>query len=98
MILIFVAIGRVLIPRYFRSMFEGGVCDLYFILRHQRESFHTTLITLDCEQALMVTLYGKPMFTKVGSFVNVKLKYVVKSLIVWHCQFANLTCNYLISL
>ena len=61
-----VAIGRTLIPRYFRSIFEGGVTDLYFILKHPKESFHNTSITLDCDQALMVTHHGKPMFTKVS--------------------------------
>jgi hypothetical protein len=63
----FAAIGRTLIPRYFRSIFEGGVTDLYFILKHPKESFHNTTIVLDCEQALMVTHHGKPMFTKVGA-------------------------------
>ncbi|WAR21408.1 LDB2-like protein [Mya arenaria] len=57
-------IGRTLIPRYFRSIFEGGVTDLYFILKHAKESFHNTSITLDCEVATMVTHHGKPMFTK----------------------------------
>ena len=61
----FPAIGRTLIPRYFRSIFEGGVTDLYYILKHAKESFHTTSITLDCEVATMVTHHGKPMFTKV---------------------------------
>ena len=62
---LFPAIGRTLIPRYFRSIFEGGVTDLYYILKHAKESFHTTSITLDCEVATMVTHHGKPMFTKV---------------------------------
>ena len=61
----FAAIGRTLIPRYFRTIFEGGVTDLYYILKHPKESFHQTTITLDCDQALMVTHHGKPMFTKV---------------------------------
>lgn len=63
----FAAIGRTLIPRYFRSIFEGGVHDMYLLLRHSKESFHNTSITLDCDQAAMVTRHGKPMFTKVSN-------------------------------
>ena len=61
------AIGRTLIPRYFRSIFEGGVTELYFSLRHPKESFHNTSITLDCDQACMVTHHGKPMIAKVSA-------------------------------
>lgn len=60
------AIGRTLIPRYFRSIFEGGVTELYYNLKHPKESFHNTSITLDCDQCTMVTHHGKPMFTKVS--------------------------------
>ncbi|XP_035826512.1 LIM domain-binding protein 2 isoform X3 [Aplysia californica] len=56
-------IGRTLIPRYFRSIFEGEVTDLHYILKYPKESFHNTTITLDCDHALMVTQHGKPMFT-----------------------------------
>lgn len=59
------AIGRTLIPRYFRSIFDGGVTELYYTLKNQKESFHNTTITLDCDQCTMVTQYGKPMYTKV---------------------------------
>ena len=59
------AIGRTLIPRYFSTVFEGGVTDLYYILRHSKESYHSSSITVDCDQCVMVTQHGKPMFTKV---------------------------------
>lgn len=59
------SIGRTLIPRYFRSIFEGGVTDLRYELRHPKESFHNTSITMDCDQCVVVSLHGKPMFTKV---------------------------------
>lgn len=58
------SIGRTLIPRYFRSIFEGGVTDLRYELRHPKESFHNTSITMDCDQCVVATLHGKPMFTK----------------------------------
>ena len=61
----FAGIGRTLIPRYFRSIFEGGVTDLRYELRHPKESFHNTSITMDCDQCTVVTLHGKPTFTKV---------------------------------
>lgn len=66
MILFFVtAIGRTLIPRYFRSIFDGGVSELYYNLKHPKESFHNTSITLDCDQCTMVTHHGKALYTKV---------------------------------
>ena len=58
------AVGRTLIPRFFRSIFEGGVTDLHWELRHSKESFHQAVVSLDCDQATMVTQHGKPMFTK----------------------------------
>lgn len=54
-----------MIPRYFRSIFEGGVTELYYNLKHSKESFHNTSITLDCDQCTMVTHHSKPMDTKV---------------------------------
>lgn len=63
---LFSAIGRTLIPRYFRSIFEGGVTELYYNMKHPKESFHNTSITLDCDQCTMVTHHGKPLFTKVS--------------------------------
>ncbi|XP_013775166.2 LIM domain-binding protein 2-like isoform X2 [Limulus polyphemus] len=57
-------IGRTLIPRYFRSIFEGGVTDLYFHLKHPKESFHNTTISLDCDQCFMITHHGKPVYNK----------------------------------
>lgn len=63
----FAAIGRTLIPRYFRSIFEGGVNELYFHLKLAKESFHNTTVTLDCDQCTMVTHHiVKPTFTKVS--------------------------------
>ncbi|KAG7257986.1 hypothetical protein CRUP_014479 [Coryphaenoides rupestris] len=58
-------IGRTLIPRYFSTVFEGGVTELHYTLRHSKESFVNSCITVDCDQCTMVTQHGKPMFTKV---------------------------------
>ncbi|GIY50113.1 hypothetical protein CEXT_348491 [Caerostris extrusa] len=69
-------IGRTLIPRYFRSIFEGEVTDLYFSLKHAKESFHNTTITLDCDQCTMVAHHGKPMYNKIlgGQYPNELMK------------------------
>jgi len=48
-------------------MFEGGITDLYYVLKYCKESFQNTSIVLDCEQAMMVTHHSKPVFTKVDS-------------------------------
>lgn len=58
-------IGRTLIPRFFRSYFEGGVTDLSIKLRNIRETSHKpNFITLDCEQADMIT---KHIFKQPGT-------------------------------
>ena len=75
-VFLFAGIGRTLIPRYFRSIFEGGVTDMRYELRHPKESFHNTSITMDCDQCVVATLHGKPMFTKVP-IKEVYLKKVV---------------------
>lgn len=47
------AIGRTLIPRYFRSIFESGCGELYYNLRLNHEYFHHPILTLDSESATM---------------------------------------------
>ncbi|KAL5112802.1 LIM domain-binding protein 2 [Taenia crassiceps] len=53
-------IGRTLIPRYFRSIFESGCNELYFNLRHTRESFHNSMLTLESDCASMVMNMARP--------------------------------------
>ncbi|KAK7109870.1 LIM domain-binding protein 2-like isoform X3 [Littorina saxatilis] len=80
-------IGRTLIPRYFRSIFEGGVTDLHYVLKHSKESFHNTTINLDCEQAAMVTQHGKPMFPYVITEGRLLLEFTFDDLMrirSWH--------------
>ncbi|XP_012141197.2 LIM domain-binding protein 2 Chi isoform X2 [Megachile rotundata] len=80
-------IGRTLIPRYFRSIFEGGVTELYYNLKHPKESFHNTTITLDCDHCVMVTHHGKPMFTKVCTEGRLILEFTFDDLMrikSWH--------------
>ncbi|XP_042897420.1 LIM domain-binding protein 2 isoform X3 [Parasteatoda tepidariorum] len=80
-------IGRTLIPRYFRSIFEGGVSDLSFNLKHPKESFHNTSITLDCDQTTMITYHGKPMYNKVCTEGRLILEFTFDDLMrikSWH--------------
>ncbi|XP_046877609.1 LIM domain-binding protein 2a isoform X3 [Hypomesus transpacificus] len=80
-------IGRTLIPRYFSTVFEGGVTDLYYILKHAKESFHNSCITVDCDQCTMVTQQGKPMFTKVCTEGRLILEFAFDDLMrikTWH--------------
>lgn len=80
-------IGRTLIPRYFRTIFEGGVTELNYQLRHSKESFHQTSITLDCDQCTMVTQHGKPMYTKVCTEGRLILEFTFDDMMrikSWH--------------
>ncbi|XP_028833913.1 LIM domain-binding protein 2-like isoform X3 [Denticeps clupeoides] len=80
-------IGRTLIPRYFSTVFEGGVTDLYYVLKHSKESFHNSTITVDCEQCSMITQHGKPMFTKVCTEGRLILEFSFDDLMrikTWH--------------
>ncbi|XP_074615293.1 LIM domain-binding protein 2-like isoform X2 [Acropora palmata] len=65
------SIGRNLIPRYFRSIFEGGVKELYYHIVQPKETFHnsTSTITLDCENTTMVTHHKSPVLTKLKLIV-----------------------------
>ncbi|XP_066587216.1 LIM domain-binding protein 2-like isoform X2 [Prorops nasuta] len=80
-------IGRTLIPRYFRSIFEGGVTELYYNMKHPKESFHTTSITLDCEHCVMVTHHRRPMYAKVCTEGRLILEFTFDDLMrikSWH--------------
>jgi len=85
-------IGRTLIPRFFRSIFEGGVTDLHWELRHAKESVHAATVSLDCDQATMVTQHGKPMFTKVYTEGRLIVEFNFDDLMrirTWHFAIRN---------
>uniref|UniRef100_A0A8C6V1F8 LIM domain binding 2a n=1 Tax=Neogobius melanostomus TaxID=47308 RepID=A0A8C6V1F8_9GOBI len=66
---------------------EGGVSDLHYILKHSKESFHNSCITLDCDQCTMVTQHGKPMFTKVCTEGRLIVEFAFDDLMrikTWH--------------
>ena len=89
------AIGRNLIPRYFRSIFEGGVKELYYHIVQPKESFHnsTSTITLDCENTTMVTHHKSPVLTKVcqGSFDYLLTSSIIMSMTTLDHLFRNVT-------
>lgn len=85
-------VGRTLIPRFFRSIFEGGVTELHWELRHAKESFHQATVSLDCDQATMVTQHGKPMFTKVYTEGRLIVEFNFDDLLrirSWHFAIRN---------
>ncbi|KAK7930839.1 hypothetical protein WMY93_007234 [Mugilogobius chulae] len=80
-------IGRTLIPRYFRSIFEGGATELFYVLKHAKESFHSNFVSLDCDQCTMVTQNGKPMFTQVCVEGRLYLEFMFDDMMrikTWH--------------
>ena len=44
-------IGRRLIPRYFRSLFEDGVTDGYFVPRMTKETYLGSYLMAECDMA-----------------------------------------------
>jgi hypothetical protein len=58
-------VDRVLIPRFFRTLFEGGVSEVLFLFKQTKEIFHNPTISIDCEQGSMITYFGKPSYIKV---------------------------------
>ncbi|ESN98853.1 hypothetical protein HELRODRAFT_188929 [Helobdella robusta] len=80
-------IGRTLIPRYFRSIFEGGVVELFFVLKYSKEICHNQTIILDCEHASMITQHTRPIFTKVLAEGRLVLEMTYDDLMrirMWH--------------
>ncbi|XP_036439365.1 LIM domain-binding protein 2b [Colossoma macropomum] len=80
-------IGRALIPRFFSTLFEGGVYELFFELKHTKESFNNSTITVDCHQCTMITQHGKPTFAKVCTEGRLILVFTFDDLMrikTWH--------------
>ena len=62
-------IGRTLIPRFFRTMFESGVVDMQIVLRFAKEfqNAPTNTISMECDSTTMVMHHAKPIPTKVSN-------------------------------
>ncbi|CAJ0934063.1 unnamed protein product, partial [Mesorhabditis belari] len=67
-------IGRTLIPRYFRSIFESGVRELYYVLRSQSLERHTQMGPIfECENMLVVNKQDRPQ-----SEVHTECKFTIE--------------------
>lgn len=78
------AIGRTLIPRYFSTVFEGGVTDLYYILKHSKESYHSSSITVDWDSVWWSPSTGSPCLPRyrAGSATSLVLLWVHWSIVI----------------
>ncbi|CAB1312414.1 unnamed protein product [Coregonus sp. 'balchen'] len=68
-----------------------GATELFYTLKHPKESFHSNFVSLDCDQCTMVTQNGKPMFTQVQD--PQMLDQLAKN--ITRCGLSNSTLNYL---
>ena len=61
------SLGRTLIPRFFKTMFEDGVVDMSFVLIHPKDYHNSAAncIALESDLAHMITHHIKPLPTKV---------------------------------
>ncbi|XP_039252008.2 LIM domain-binding protein 2-like [Styela clava] len=87
-------IGRTLIPRYFRSIYDGGATQLYFVLQHAKDMFNPAIhaITMDCDRATMVTHHMKPVPTKICTEGHLVLEFSYDDLMrirMWHFEIHN---------
>ncbi|VDK71883.1 unnamed protein product [Litomosoides sigmodontis] len=60
-------IGRLLIPRYFRSIFESGVKEMFYVIRtpSREQAGGPWTIVLDCDNVLLVSKHEKPILSEV---------------------------------
>lgn len=80
-----------LIPRFFRTLFDGGVNEVQFLVKQTKEMFHNPVITLDCEQASMIISFGKPAHIKVDEeridlnalHLSLIFRFVTKEISLW---------------
>lgn len=73
-------IERILIPRFFRTLFEGGVSEVYFLLKQPKEIFHSPTVSLECEQGSLITCFGKPSHIKVSKS---KINFILLKIILF---------------
>jgi len=68
-------IGRRLIPRYFRSLFEDGVTDGYFVPRMTKETYLGNTLVAECDMASLVTTHTKPIYGIVTTDGRLSLEF-----------------------
>jgi len=57
-------VNRTLIPRFFRTLVEGDVSEVYFHFKQSKEHLHQPIVTFDCEQGSLIMQLGRPSFIK----------------------------------
>ncbi|VDM38835.1 unnamed protein product [Toxocara canis] len=59
-------IGRMLIPRYFRSIFESGVKEMFYVIRTpaREQAGGPWAMVLDCDNVLLVSKHEKPVLSE----------------------------------
>lgn len=80
-------LGRTLLPRFFRSLFDGGVSDVQFSMAHTAETCVNGTLRLECDDALMVATHTKPSLSKVFTEGKLVLEFGYDDLVrirLWH--------------
>eukprot|EP00118_Oscarella_pearsei_P013354 m.106075 g.106075 ORF g.106075 m.106075 type:complete len:471 (+) comp37250_c0_seq2:1632-3044(+) len=69
-------LGRVLIPRFFRSLFDGGVTSVQFSAPDSSESFVNNGVRLETDSGVMTTTHTQPYAMKSLSEGRLTLDFV----------------------
>lgn len=81
-------LGRTLIPRFFRKIYEGGVVDLHFITRMTEEmtNMQTGCLHMECKHTSMIMQHVKPCYTKVSCEGYLVVEFNVEDMLIrnWH--------------
>ncbi len=82
-------IGRTLIPRFFRSIYDGGVTDLYFQLTRAQSnlipkvvetpigSSSNSILLFESDTCIMTTKYGRPMYAIVFTEGHLQIEFTL---------------------
>ncbi|XP_062502477.1 LIM domain-binding protein 2-like isoform X2 [Corticium candelabrum] len=80
-------LGRTVLPRFFRSLFDGGVSDVQFTVSHPTETCVNRTLRLECDNALMIATHTKPTLSKVFTEGKLMLEFGYDELArirTWH--------------
>ncbi|MFH4980601.1 hypothetical protein AB6A40_007310 [Gnathostoma spinigerum] len=71
-------IGRMLIPRYFRSIFESGVKEMFYVIRTpaREQTAGPWTMFLDCDNVLLVSKHDKPVLSEVHTECKLMCEFV----------------------
>lgn len=71
-------IGRMLIPRYFRSIFESGVKEMFYVIRTpaREQAGGPWAMMFDCDNVLLVSKHEKPVLSEVHTECKLQCEFV----------------------